>query len=182
MKRSRLFTILAAGAVTLVACGGDDSSSRDAPVSDAPAATTEAPAAPADDGYGYSEPLPATAPPVPAAATPVQVTDSPLGQILADAGGLTVYGFTQDTDGNPTCNEACADAWPPVVVDGDALPDGLDPNVFSLVERDDGSQQLKAGTWPLYRFAGDAGPGETNGQGSGDVWFVVAPDGTLVQN
>ena len=34
---------------------------------------------------------------------------------------------------------------------------------------------LKAGAWPLYRFAGDAAPGDTNGQGSGGVWFVVGP-------
>ena len=40
--------------------------------------------------------------------------------------------------------------------------------------------QLKAGKWPLYLFAGDAGPGETNGQGSGDVWFASAPDGSLI--
>jgi predicted lipoprotein with Yx(FWY)xxD motif len=144
-------------------------------------AATDATAAPGDAGYGYSEPLPATTA-APAAPPAVQVTESPLGQILADAGGLTVYGFTQDADGNPTCNGDCADAWPPVTVDGDAPPAGLDPNVFSLIEREDGELQLKAGKWPLYRFAGDAGPGETNGQGSGDVWFVVAPDGALIKN
>ncbi len=153
------------------AMGTDGALIKDAAPAEAP--TTGAPA----DPYG-GDAAPAPAAPAP----PVQVTDSPLGQILADGGGLTVYGFTQDTDGSPTCNEACADAWPPVIVDSDTLPDGLDPNVFSLVEREDGSQQLKAGTWPLYRFAGDANPGETNGQGSGDVWFVVAPDGKLVKN
>ena len=40
---------------------------------------------------------------------------------------------------------------------------------------------MKAGTWPLYRFAGDAAPGDVNGQGSGEVWFVAAPDGSLIQ-
>jgi hypothetical protein len=33
----------------------------------------------------------------------------------------------------------------------------------------------------LYRFSGDAAAGDTNGQGQGGVWFVVAPDGTLIE-
>ena len=35
---------------------------------------------------------------------------------------------------------------------------------------------LKAGKWPLYR-SGDAAAGETNGQGTGGVWFVVGEAG-----
>jgi len=109
----------------------------------------------------------------------VFIGETPLGVALTDADGFTLYGFTNDGDGHPTCNDACADAWPPLLVDGDTLPEGLDAAVFSIVERDDGSHQLKAGKWPLYRFAGDDEPGQTNGQGSGDVWFVVNPDGSL---
>jgi predicted lipoprotein with Yx(FWY)xxD motif len=109
----------------------------------------------------------------------VFIGETPLGVALTDADGFTLYGFKNDGDGHPTCNDACADAWPPLLVDGDTLPDGLDPAVFSIVDRDDGSHQLKAGKWPLYRFAGDDEPGQTNGQGSGDVWFVVNPDGSL---
>ena len=74
-----------------------------------------------------------------------------------DADGLTLYGFTNDADGVPTCEGDCAGAWPPLLVDGEELPAGLDPAVFSVVSRSDGSHQLKAGAWPLYRFAGDAG-------------------------
>jgi predicted lipoprotein with Yx(FWY)xxD motif len=110
---------------------------------------------------------------------PVFVGETPLGVALTDADGLTLYGFTNDGDGHPTCNDACADAWPPLLVGSDTLPEGLDAAVFSVVSRDDGSFQLKAGKWPLYRFAGDDEPGQTNGQGSGDVWFVVNPDGSL---
>ena len=109
----------------------------------------------------------------------VFIGETPLGVALTDADGFTLYGFTNDSAGHPTCNDACANAWPPLLVDGDILPEGLDAAVFSIVERDDGSHQLKAGKWPLYRFAGDDEPGQTNGQGSGDVWFVVNPDGSL---
>jgi predicted lipoprotein with Yx(FWY)xxD motif len=104
-----------------------------------------------------------------------------LGDALVDAAGLTLYGFLPDRDaGAPTCNDACADAWPPIIVEGGQIPAGLDPELFSLMPRDDGSMQLAAGIWPLYLFAGDAAPGDVNGQGSGDVWFVAAPDGKLI--
>jgi len=112
----------------------------------------------------------------------VSIVDSDLGSVLVDSAGLSLYGFTNDIDGVPTCNEACADAWPPVIVEGDVLPAGLDPAVFSVTTRDDGSSQLKAGAWPLYLFAGDAAPGDTNGQGSGDVWFVANAEGGMVNN
>ena len=107
--------------------------------------------------------------------------ETDLGPVLADAEGLTLYGLTDDTDGVSTCDGACADAWPPLTVDNARLPTGLDPNLFSVVERSDGTFQLKAGKWPLYRFSGDAAAGDTEGQGSGGVWFAVAPDGSLIK-
>ena len=30
---------------------------------------------------------------------------------------------------------------------------------------------------PLYHYAPDTSPGDTSGQGVGDVWFVVEPQG-----
>ena len=116
----------------------------------------------------------------PAAVVTTGSTD--LGDVLVDAAGLTLYGFTNDADGLPTCEDACADAWPAVEVENADLPEGLDSAVFSVVERSDGTFQLKAGDWPLYTFSGDAAPGETNGQGSGDVWFAAAPDGGLIMD
>ena len=108
--------------------------------------------------------------------------DTGLGTVLVDAEGLTLYGLTDDTDGTSTCDGACAEAWPPLTVDGPDLPAGLDPDQYSVVERSDGTFQLEAGRWPLYRFAGDAAPGDTNGQGSGGVWFVVDPAGGLIKD
>jgi predicted lipoprotein with Yx(FWY)xxD motif len=67
-------------------------------------------------------------------------------------------------------------------VPGDAVPplaDELDPSLFSVVQHPDGPM-LKIGDWPLYYFSWDDGPGQTQGQGVGDVWWMVAPDGTLI--
>jgi predicted lipoprotein with Yx(FWY)xxD motif len=116
------------------------------------------------------------------AASTVALAQTPLGEVLVDAEGHTLYGFTKDADGTPTCAGDCADAWPAELVEGDIVPGaGLDAATFSLVDGIDGGQQLKAGKWQLYRFAGDAAPGEVNGQGSGGVWFAVAADGSLVK-
>ncbi len=114
------------------------------------------------------------------AAVGVLVGQSNLGEILTDQVGLSLYGFKEDVDGVPSCEGACADAWPPLITATADLPADLDPTVFSVVQRSDGSFQLRAGAWPLYRFAGDAAPGDSNGQGSGDVWFLAAPDGSLL--
>jgi predicted lipoprotein with Yx(FWY)xxD motif len=44
-----------------------------------------------------------------------------------------------------------------------------------------GSSQVTYGGRPLYYFAGDAKPGDTNGQGVGGLWFAVTADGELVK-
>jgi predicted lipoprotein with Yx(FWY)xxD motif len=116
-----------------------------------------------------------------ATAVPLAVMtgNTPLGAVLVDSSGRTLYGFTQDANGMSTCNGACASAWPPLTIAGSTLPAGLDASVFSVITRSDGSHQLKAGKWPLYRFAGDAAAGDVNGQGSGGSWFAVNPTGAL---
>jgi predicted lipoprotein with Yx(FWY)xxD motif len=125
--------------------------------------------------------------PAPTGAT-VAAADSSLGKILVDRAGNTLYGFTSDTHGAPTCSGTCAAAWPAATVTtsatGDSKPvvgGGLDATLFSVVDGPDGGRQLKAGTWPLYRFSGDAAPGDVNGQGSGGTWFVVGADGKLIK-
>ncbi|MDW3219157.1 MAG: hypothetical protein R8F63_11155 [Acidimicrobiales bacterium] len=172
--RARLLALLAAIALVLAACG-DDTETSD-PTPDPGAGTS-------DDGDGGT---PDADPPADLTTDDVLVAlaASGLGDILVDGAGLSLYGFTNDVDGVPACYDACADAWPPIVVDGalddGALGAGLDAAVFSTVERTDGTNQLVAGNWPLYLFAGDGAPGDVNGQGSGDVWFLAAPDGSLI--
>ena len=52
---------------------------------------------------------------------------------------------------------------------------------LTTVARPDGTMQLKLGAWPLYRFSGDAAAGDTNGQGTASVWYVVGPDGQPIK-
>lgn len=132
---------------------------------------------------GTTEPTATTPTTQEAVAAPiVAVADNDLGQLLVDADGRTMYGFTKDADGTPTCVDGCANAWPPVIVDEtldlSTLPESAS---LSIVDRPEGSKQLKAGKWPLYYFSGDTAAGETNGQGSGGIWFVVGADTKLIK-
>ena len=123
----------------------------------------------------------ASAPPMTGPTVQIVETDE-YGPILVDGACFTLYGFTPDADGEPTCVDDCAANWPPVFVADEVPPlaDELDPTLFSVVEHPDGPM-LKIGDWPLYYFAGDTAPGDINGQGVGGVWWVVAPDGTLIE-
>src|SRR5581483_2981787 len=43
------------------------------------------------------------------------------------------------------------------------------------IDRADGSKQVTYNGMPLYYWQGDKAPGDTTGQGVGNVWWVVAP-------
>lgn len=104
-----------------------------------------------------------------------------LGQILTDAGGYTVYLFTNDEQGAGTsaCEGDCIAAWP--VVGEITSPSGaLDADLVGTIERTDGTIQATYNGWPLYRFANDEAPGDTNGQGVNDIWWVLDSDGVAV--
>ena len=49
-----------------------------------------------------------------------------------------------------------------------------------VFDRPDGLKQQTIDCWPIYTFAGDTKPGDTNGQGVGGTWYVVSPDGKPV--
>lgn len=101
--------------------------------------------------------------------------DSPLGAILTDAAGRTVYVFARDVPGLSNCVDQCATSWPPLTTQSDpTAADGLDGVVATTV-RPDGSNQVTYNGMPLYYWSGDAAPGDTNGQGVAGVWSVVNP-------
>jgi len=164
MSMRSLAGLLVVAAFLLGACGDDSDGKTDAGAS---SKTVEESSTTTGDAAG---------------GAPVTVKETALGDILVGEGGMTLYGFTNDADGTPTCVDKCAGAWPAASVDSADLPAGLDADVFSVVERPDGGFQLKAGDWPLYYYASDAAAGDVNGQGVGGVWFVVAEDGTLIKD
>jgi predicted lipoprotein with Yx(FWY)xxD motif len=105
-----------------------------------------------------------------------------IGTILVDGRGRTVYDFANDTGSTSTCDGGCAAEWPPVAAP-DPLPASL-PGVsgrLGSTTRGDGSRQLTVAGHPVYTFAGDGAPGQTNGNGitlDGGLWTAVAPAGS----
>ena len=113
----------------------------------------------------------------------LEVASTDLGDILAIPDARSVYLFTSDEPGQSTCFDACAASWPPVLLDADvpAAGDGVDADLIGTTERPDGGVQLTYDGWPLYLWAGDQAAGDVAGQGVNDVWWVVAPDGSPIQ-
>jgi len=120
---------------------------------------------------------------LPTAAT-VETTQGTLGEFLVDAQGMSLYRFLADTAGVSNCNGTCTQTWPPLpmmvgqspVAGGDAQQ-----NLMAVITRSDGSLQVSYNGAPLYTYAGDVNPGDTNGQAInsfGNVWYLVKPDGT----
>ena len=153
--------LVAALAVVAAGCGGNDD----------------------DTGSGTAAPV-ATAAPTTAAeaadAATVAVANSKLGDILVDADGRTLYAFTKDKGDQSVCSGDCASNWPALTGDATAGT-GVKAGLLSAAMQADGNSQVTYGGKPLYYFAGDAKPGETNGQGVGNVWFAVTADGELVK-
>lgn len=110
------------------------------------------------------------------------VADSTFGEILVDAEGKTLYAFTQDSDGVSACYDDCAVNWPALISGGEfRAGEGVERSLLGTAVRADGSEQVTYAGMPLYHFAGDARPADTNGQGLGEVWFVVSPVGEIIE-
>lgn len=108
----------------------------------------------------------------------VQTASSPVGQILTDAEGRTLYMFTQDSENESACYDECAEAWPPLVVSGEpAGGSGVEASLLGTTERENGDQQVTYAGMPLYYFASDESSGDITGQAVEDVWWVVSPSG-----
>ncbi|WP_411383076.1 hypothetical protein ACK3BK_18895 [Pseudomonas sp. L7] len=105
------------------------------------------------------------------ADAPAKVGDSALGKVLVDSKGLTLYTFTKDSAGKSACNGQCAQNWPPLAAGAYAkAADG-----YSVITRDDGSKQWAYKDQPLYSWVKDQKPGDTTGEGVGQVWHVAKP-------
>ncbi|WP_340677376.1 di-heme oxidoredictase family protein [Paraglaciecola sp.] len=87
--------------------------------------------------------------------------------------GFALYVFDNDlpiVDGS-ICNDGCATNWPPVLV-ADGVASGVAD--LSVITRDDGSIQATYDGRPLYFYSNDLAAGDTNGDGLGGVWHLVA--------
>jgi predicted lipoprotein with Yx(FWY)xxD motif len=169
MARTRL-ALASAVLLVLTGCGGNGGGDTGGAAAPTPAESTPA------------EPPPAGSAPAAAGSVEVMVSSTSLGDVLTDADGMTLYMFDPDKQGESTCYDQCAVAWPPLQVEGEATAGtGVEESLLGTTTRADGSTQVTYDSWPLYYWQDDAAAGDVTGQGVRDVWWVLAADGTPIR-
>lgn len=107
-----------------------------------------------------------------------------LGTILVNGKGRTLYLFEADKSTTSTCNGACAAAWPPLLTSGAPSAGGsAKSSLLGSSKRSDGTTQVTYHGHPVYGYAGDSKPGDTNGQALnqfGAEWYVLDASGNKV--
>ena len=170
------FALLAVAALVLgiaaAGCGGSSSSSS------APAGGTNASNG-SSGGYGYGGGGGSGSG---ASAVTIKAASSPLGTILVDQDGKTLYLFEADSQNKSNCSGGCLSLWPPVDADGKATAgSGVTAGMIGTAT---GSSQVTYAGHPLYWFSGDTAAGDTNGEGLtdfGGAWYAVSPAGKAVE-
>ncbi len=180
---SRLFATVGILAVlALAGCGDDEdpgaptSPTQEAQGDGAAAADAERPA---EDG----KPAGAGTDEQAGAGTEIVVAESEYGPILFDSRQQAIYLFDKEDSAASECYGACAEAWPPVLTDGEPeAGEGVDAKLIGTVDRDDGSTQVSYAGHPLYYYAHE-GPGQVlchDVDEFGGLWLVVEPSGEPV--
>jgi predicted lipoprotein with Yx(FWY)xxD motif len=117
-------------------------------------------------------------------------TSATLGKYIVDKENRTLYFFSNDPNGQDSCTAGCQAFWPIFNIDNltaDKLGDGLNISDFGSVTSVSGKKQLTYKGWPLYYFAPSVNgtntqeaPGQTQGEGVNNVFFVAKPDYTIM--
>jgi len=113
----------------------------------------------------------------------INLAHSPsIGQYFTDIDGFALYYFAKDTPGTgiSTANSQTLTKWAPFYVSPIVAAMGINMIDFSIITGPTGSPQLAYKGWPLYKFLNDKNPGETNGEGFADLWWVMKPNYTLM--
>jgi predicted lipoprotein with Yx(FWY)xxD motif len=140
-------------------------------------------------GGGGSSPYGGSASSTPAPAsgggTSVKLASTKLGKVLVDSQGRTLYLFEADKGPMSACSGACAVAWPPLTSTGKPTAGtGLAASKLGTAKRSDGAAEVTYNGHPLYTYAGDGAPGQTNGQGLDDYgaeWYVLSAAGNKIE-
>ena len=158
-------------AASLTACGGGTGTS---PSPAAPTTTAaESPTATETGSPTATE----------TAAVDLKTASSSKGEIVVDGKGMSVYYFTKDVkdSGKSNCTGDCLVAWPPVLTTNETpTVEGVTGKV-GTIDTPDGKKQVTIEGMPVYLWEKDKAPGDVTGQGVGNVWYLVAPDGAMIK-
>jgi predicted lipoprotein with Yx(FWY)xxD motif len=114
----------------------------------------------------------------------IGVANETLGKILVDSRGRTLYLFQKDSGMKSTCTGGCAVEWPPLrATRKPTVGGGAKASAVATSTRSDGKPQVTYNGHPVYLFAGDQRPNDTNGQGVnafGGLWYALSSSGNEV--
>ncbi|MFC7847456.1 hypothetical protein ACFUTU_03155 [Arthrobacter sp. NPDC057388] len=156
-------------AASLTACGGGSGTT----------ATTTA-AAPASESPATTASASATSD---SATVDLKTASSSKGDIVVDGKGMSVYYFTKDVkdSGKSNCTGDCLVKWPPVIAATDTPKVEGVTGTVGTIDTPDGKKQVTVNGMPVYLWEKDKAPGDITGQGVGNVWYLVAPDGEMIK-
>jgi predicted lipoprotein with Yx(FWY)xxD motif len=156
-------------AASLTACGGGSGTT-----------TTTSAAAPASESPATTASASATSD---SATVELKTASSSKGDILVDGKGMSVYYFTKDVkdSGKSNCTGDCLVKWPPVIAATDTPKVEGVTGTVGTIDTPDGKKQVTVNGMPVYLWEKDKAPGDITGQGVGNVWYLVAPDGTMIK-
>ena len=98
------------------------------------------------------------------------------GNYLVDSKGMSLYYFKKDMPSISACINECLTKWPVFYTEKIIVKKPLKKKDFGVITRDDGLKQTTYKGWRLYSFFKDAKPGDMNGEGVNNVWYVIYPD------
>jgi predicted lipoprotein with Yx(FWY)xxD motif len=116
-------------------------------------------------------------------------TNAKLGAtVVVNPQGRTLYSLSSESSGRLLCKSAeCLATWPPYTVSSSKVKLKAGGGVqgrLGLVRRGAGRFQVTLRGKPLYRFAGDHGRDESNGEGIaafGGTWHAVTASGAAAK-
>jgi predicted lipoprotein with Yx(FWY)xxD motif len=171
LKEISAVGVIAVVALALAGCGGSSGSPHASAYGTPSANSAQAPTS-ASGGASATNG---------AGAATISLAASKLGRILVDRKGQTLYLWQADTGPKSTRTGAWASAWPPLVTNGKPIAGaGLFASKLGTTTRRDGTTQVTYNGHPLYTFAGDTAPGQTNGEGNqgfGAEWDALSAAG-----
>jgi len=105
------------------------------------------------------------------------------GEVLTSSSGRSLYVLSTESKGKLHCtSKMCLEYWPPLLVAKGAhitAGSGVKGKISHVAR---GSKwQVTYNGWPVYTFAGDGGPDQSNGEkinAFGGIWYLVRSTAT----
>src|SRR3954464_852009 len=114
--------------------------------------------------------------------TQVATRSTPLGSVLVDARGHTLYVFDRDRGTKSACAGSCTASWPAFLTTTKPVAlKGVAAAKLGMVKRANGKFQVTFMGHPLYFFASDAKAGDVRGA-SITHWAAISPSGARLRD